>query len=261
MVKPLLLLDIDGVLNPLHAGDLATDGPADEPHFATFTGHLLRHPTGKEAQIRLSAAHGEWLLGLADIFDLAWATTWGAVAQHQIADIVGLPTDLPCAPIPARPNTSYYIDLLWKTPLVLDHAAGRPVAWVDDQFTSGADAWALTRIPQRRRHQTHSRRLVPAVAAITVRVNPRWGLRPQHVEALRTWGQAWARIDTPDLHAAIAEHLTLNATGQPACGCPDWAQLSDEERLNLPASPVPPLADLVERDWPEDVTASALHHY
>ena len=52
MVKPLLFLDVDGVLNPLHAGDLATGGPTDEPYFATFSSHVLRHPTGREYRVR-----------------------------------------------------------------------------------------------------------------------------------------------------------------------------------------------------------------
>ena len=102
---------------------------------------------------------------------------------------------------------------------------------------------------------------MPAPAALAVRIEPRWGLRPGHVKTLRAWGQAWARIDTPALHAAIARHQAVDVAGGPACSCPEWSQLSEHERLDVPPSPIRSLADLVERDWPADTTASALHHY
>lgn len=116
-------------------------------------------------------------------------------------------------------------------------------------------------VPRRLPGRAHRRVAVPVPAALTVRVDPRWGLRPRRVDALCTWGRAWTAIDTPDLHAAIARHLTFDAASEPACGSPDWAHLSDEDRRNLPASPIGALADLVEREWPDETVAAALHHY
>lgn len=68
---PLLLLDVDGVLN-LYAAPCCPPG---------YTEHELF--PGEEA-VRVCAAHGQWLAELAIRFQLVWATAWGAEANRLI---------------------------------------------------------------------------------------------------------------------------------------------------------------------------------
>ncbi|WP_406087365.1 HAD domain-containing protein [Kitasatospora purpeofusca] len=72
MPKPLLFLDIDGVLNPVcpHPG-------------AGFDAHTLLGYT-----VLLSARHGSWLRELAGTYELVWATTWeNASPFHLVPDL------------------------------------------------------------------------------------------------------------------------------------------------------------------------------
>ncbi|MER7705423.1 HAD domain-containing protein [Kitasatospora sp. NPDC097605] len=72
MPKPLLFLDVDGVLNPV------CPGPE-----ADFDSHTLFGYT-----VLLSARHGTWLRELADSYELVWATTWGnAPSLHLVPDL------------------------------------------------------------------------------------------------------------------------------------------------------------------------------
>ncbi|MFF3597047.1 HAD domain-containing protein [Kitasatospora indigofera] len=60
MPKPLLFLDVDGVLNPA----------APHPD-AGFEAHALLG-----YRVLLSARHADWLRELAGGYQLVWATTW-----------------------------------------------------------------------------------------------------------------------------------------------------------------------------------------
>ena len=62
---PLLLLDVDGVLNPHSAPDCP-------PGYQEY-----EFPRG-EAPVRLCTAHGPWLQELATRFQVVWATAWDA---------------------------------------------------------------------------------------------------------------------------------------------------------------------------------------
>ena len=62
MSRPFLLLDVDGVLNPY-----ATPGCS-----VVFTEYAMF--PGEEA-IRLCRIHGDWIIELGRVFDMAWATT------------------------------------------------------------------------------------------------------------------------------------------------------------------------------------------
>src|SRR6185437_2957889 len=59
-LRPLLLLDVDGVLSPL--------GGAVPPGYA-------RHRTDRY-DVVVSQRHSEWLRSLTPLFELTWATTW-----------------------------------------------------------------------------------------------------------------------------------------------------------------------------------------
>jgi hypothetical protein len=62
--KPLLLIDVDGVLNPY------PDCPQGYAEYRFFPGDV--------EPVRLSALHGEWLRELGPHFTMAWATPHSA---------------------------------------------------------------------------------------------------------------------------------------------------------------------------------------
>jgi HAD domain in Swiss Army Knife RNA repair proteins len=123
---PLLLLDVDGVLNPFAA-------PACPP------GYEEHEFFAGEEPVRLCPAHGPWLAALAMRFQFVWATAWGAEANRLLAPRLQLP-DLPVIrfpPAPFQPRD--------KLPPIISYAGNRPLVWIDDQFTPEAHAWAAQR--------------------------------------------------------------------------------------------------------------------
>ena len=83
--RPLLLLDVDGVLNPL--------GVREAPGFIPF---VVDDPGAVgTVPVLLSPEHGRWLTSLADEYQLVWATSWEGDADRLIAERVGLPRGLP----------------------------------------------------------------------------------------------------------------------------------------------------------------------
>ncbi|WP_405162006.1 HAD domain-containing protein [Nocardia sp. NBC_01499] len=126
---PLLFLDVDGPLLPFGAG------PRPEPPSLTSIGHLAR--LRPEVGLLLAALPCE----------LVWATTWEKEANTEIAPRLGLPR----LPVIAWPDPSdehqhedQWFGLCWKTRTLVDWAAGRPFAWVDDEITDSDRDWVAT---------------------------------------------------------------------------------------------------------------------
>lgn len=120
---PLLLLDVDGVLNPFGADQC----PSGYEEFDFFP---------DEEPVRLCRAHAAWLRELGDRFEIAWATGWGAEANRLLAPVLQLP-QLPVIgfpPIPFEPRE--------KVPAVASYVGSRPAVWIDDALTPEARAWA-----------------------------------------------------------------------------------------------------------------------
>jgi len=122
--RPLLLLDVDGVLIPYAA--------AEQP--AGFEQHQL---LGE--QVWLAPQHGAWLRPLCDRFELIWATGWEHDANRLLAPILGLPA-LPVMEFPRNADGRFT-----KLPTITRFAAGRPLVWLDDELSDAARAWAASR--------------------------------------------------------------------------------------------------------------------
>ncbi len=155
--KPLLLVDIDGVLNPFTA-DSVPDG---------FDEHRLAG-----MRVLLSPTHGEWLRELGKEFELVWATTWEADANLLIGPLIGLP-ELPF--ITFTPPDPTFEGYTLKLPDVIAFVRDRPAAWIDDDLSSDARYWS------------HWRRTELGIPTLLVDVYPRSGLRESHVERLRSF--------------------------------------------------------------------------
>jgi Swiss Army Knife RNA repair-like protein len=120
---PLLLLDVDGVLNPFAA-------PACPP------GYTEHEFFPGEEPVRLCRAHGPWLQELATRFQIVWATAWGADANRFLAPLLQIP-GLPVIhfpPVPFHPRD--------KLPPVIRYARQHPLIWIDDALPPQAHAWA-----------------------------------------------------------------------------------------------------------------------
>ena len=159
--RPWLLIDVDGVLNPL----IVVDG---------FEIHELRPIgwTGPPLNVQLSGRHGEWINALTDIFDLVWATTWEQSANVLIAPIVGLPTDLPVIPF-TEPRLRHNWNVSFKSPAVAAYVGSHPFVWLDDSITEADTAWFSQ---------------LPGVGPFLLQsIDPMVGLTEQDCQAVREW--------------------------------------------------------------------------
>ncbi|MFE5299062.1 HAD domain-containing protein [Streptomyces sp. NPDC056632] len=168
MTKPLLLIDVDGPLNP-YAAQRERRPPG-------YTTHRMR-PAGwtetRPLRVWLNPGHGDELRALAGAYELVWATTWKDEANDWIGPHLGLP-ELPFVDWPemhgAAPGGTF-----WKTQYILEYAQGRPFAWVDDDITSYDRAYV------ERNH---------LAASLLLHVDPRLGLLRPDFDALADWAAA-----------------------------------------------------------------------
>ncbi|MBB5075368.1 HAD domain-containing protein [Nonomuraea endophytica] len=158
-MKPLVLVDIDGVLNPL--GRPSAD-------FRRYRCVL----EGETYTVHLNPRHGIWLLELAVRAgaELVWATTWEHHANEWIAPRLGLPA-LPVIRVAQdRPSE---VGEMFKTPHVAEYVRGRPFVWFDDLLFSADERYL-------RDH--------PDVGDFfLVQIDPKTGLTRQHFDLATEW--------------------------------------------------------------------------
>jgi hypothetical protein len=127
--KPLLLVDIDGVIS------LFGFNPARPPAgtFCSVDGipHLL------------SPHAGGSLRQLADSFDLVWCSGWEEKANEYLPLLLGLAGPLPFLHFERAVGRAH---THWKLPAI-DAYAGpqRPLAWIDDALDDACRTWSQAR--------------------------------------------------------------------------------------------------------------------
>ena len=152
--RPILLVDVDGVLNPWEA-DGCPDGFAE---FGFFPGE----------RVYLCAGHGELLTGLSDAYELVWATAWEHNANRLICPVLNLP-ELPVVEFPLSGR-----DVLFrKLPAVIEAVGDRPCAWIDDVHRPDHYEWAASR----------------AVPTLIVDINPAEGFTAAIADRLADWAR------------------------------------------------------------------------
>ena len=163
-MAPLILLDVDGVLNPhLRPG-------------REWDTHLVEGPD-QSYKVILNADHGPALLTLAEQTgaELVWATTWEEMANRSIGPLIGLP-ELPVIPVSSGdgPVSSPWINS--KTAAVAEYVKGRPFVWFDDDLSRDDTTWL----------KAHD-----GVGAFRIiHVGGRHGLTDRHITQAGTWLRA-----------------------------------------------------------------------
>ncbi|WP_244876616.1 hypothetical protein [Winogradskya consettensis] len=126
MNRPVMLLDLDGVLNPFGASTCPE-------------GYVEHEFYPGEGPLRYCPAHGEWISELATAGELRWATAWGDDANTLFAPMLGI-EPLPFVPFPPLPFLPEQ-----KVPAIAEVVQDRPAAWIDDNHTEAGRRWAAER--------------------------------------------------------------------------------------------------------------------
>ncbi len=181
--KPLLMVDIDGVLSlfgfPPHAP------PEGSLHFVDGIPHFL------------SSTAARHLLALVSLFQLVWCSGWEEKADEHLPHLLGLPRGLPHLSFPRRASATEgrtqteakggeavgadgrraadkSLRGHWKLAAIDAYAGERPLAWIDDCIDAACHAWA------------HSR----AAPTLLVQTSPEQGLTEREAAQLRVWALA-----------------------------------------------------------------------
>ena len=160
--KPLLLVDIDGVIS-LWGWD-ADMRPGGTWTLVDGIAHFL------------STEAAQHLLDLRSDFDLVWCSGWEEKADETLPRAIGLgpfPHLSFDRPVGGRTAPRAH----WKLDAIDAHAGPeRPLAWVDDAFNPACHAWAAER----------------SAPTLLVATEPATGLVAEHAGRLRAWARALA---------------------------------------------------------------------
>jgi hypothetical protein len=165
--NPILLLDVDGPLNPYAAK--ATQRPEGyETHRMRPSGFLMQNAL----RVWLNPLHGEKLLNLG--YDLVWATMWEDEANEWIAPHIGLP-ELPFISFKGASwfgNGDLYVKTKTIAQTMNEEYAGVPFIWIDDETTAADTNYLRNNCPVRSKIFT---------------INPRIGLLDRDFDEIKAY--------------------------------------------------------------------------
>lgn len=156
-MRPILAVDIDGVIS-LFGAEEKPDRAHTKLELVDGVPHLISLPCGDR------------LRRLEERFELVWASGWEEKANFYLPALLGLP-ELPHVSFDGAVAAGV---AHWKLGALEEFAAGRPLAWIDDNFDDSCFEWA-----ERREQPTL---LVPTETHL--------GLEEAHVAALEAWATA-----------------------------------------------------------------------
>jgi hypothetical protein len=158
-MRPLLLLDIDGVISLFGFED-----PLNPPPGIRCLVEGVPHYLSTQAAQRVTQ--------LAQTFEPVWCSGWEDRADMNLPHLLGLPGGWPhivFGPDPAAPGRH------WKLDAIDAYApADRAIAWVDDGHDDSCAQWL------------HAR----AGPTLLITTQPSLGLQDEHVAQLTTWADA-----------------------------------------------------------------------
>jgi hypothetical protein len=152
--RPLLLVDVDGVLSLFGAG--RAEPGSLVPTLVDGVPHLLSRGAAAALQ------------DLVPAFECVWCTGWKDRADAYLPHLLGLPRGWPHIRFAGVPNHGGH----WKLGGI-DAFAGpdRPLAWIDDHHDAACHAWAAAR---------------PG-PTLLVSTEPDLGLTHEHLAGVRAW--------------------------------------------------------------------------
>jgi HAD domain in Swiss Army Knife RNA repair proteins len=161
--KPLLMVDIDGVLSLFGLPGSPPRSARADGSFHTIDGipHFLSHT---------AAAH---LLKLREQFDLVWASGWEERAEEHLPHLLGMPGGLPFLRFEGCPRAD---QAHWKLAAIEAYAGDRPLAWIDDALSEACHAWAQAR----------------QAPTLLIQTAPERGLTAREASLLGSWAQQLA---------------------------------------------------------------------
>jgi hypothetical protein len=179
---PLLLMDIDGVLNAFGGWGWFT-GREEAPAAVDPSG--LRAEVAGGYWLLLNDQHVAWLTELEQSFEIIWTTMWQQQAPTVFAPVLGVGTDWPWLDFAAhterRAEARTGAGVAgYKFPAVREVVVGRPAVWVDDDLDSVHHAWA-------------QKRSALGLPTLVVQPDPHVGLVESEVELVRGFAR---RLDT-----------------------------------------------------------------
>jgi HAD domain in Swiss Army Knife RNA repair proteins len=175
--KPLLLVDIDGVVSlfgRLDAfGASSSEPPPGQPASGAGAIEGSLHAIDGIPHF-LSATAASHLLRLARSFELVWASGWEEKANEHLPHLLGLPETLPFIRFSRRtsPNART-THAHWKLESVTAYVGQRALAWIDDAFNPACHRWA-------------SARRAPTLLVCTA---PEQGLTAREAQTLLRWAR------------------------------------------------------------------------
>ena len=156
--KPLLLVDVDGVIS------LFGFSPDAQPEGKWLHVDGILH--------LCSARAAQYLPGLQDQFELVWCTGWEEKANDYLPQWLELPAELPYLQFERNPGKGR---AHWKLQAIEDFAGPqRPLAWIDDALDEACRHWADQRVGP----------------TLLVQTEAHVGLDETHAAELRAWAAA-----------------------------------------------------------------------
>jgi hypothetical protein len=152
--KPLLLVDIDGVISLFGGAQLASKDGSFHSIDGMF--HFLSST---------AAAH---LLALEEQFELVWCSGWEEKANEHLPHLLGLPPALPYLRFERAVGRA---NAHWKLAAIDEFAGERALAWIDDALNEACHQWADAR----------------TAPTLLVETAPEHGLTDGEAELLMSW--------------------------------------------------------------------------
>lgn len=131
-VKPVLLLDLDGVINIFEYNKI----PLECYGYHTFN-------DGFTIIVAIPQGTTKYIQELNELYEIHWCTAWKKDANLHISPRIGLPTNLPV--VPGVSGRHYKENKTWKLPFIQDYISQnlkyRKVAYIDDDIFEDCFKW------------------------------------------------------------------------------------------------------------------------
>ncbi len=164
--RPLLLVDIDGVVSLFGFPPPPAPAPAGSFHWIDGIPHFL------------SAHAATHLLALRERFELVWCSGWEERADEYLPSLLGLPAGLPFlrfdSGVRAASGSGASTHGHWKLSAIDAHAGSRPLAWIDDCLDAPCREWAAARVAR-------------GAPTLLVQTDAAVGITGAHVRELSRW--------------------------------------------------------------------------